>query len=108
MINAEQLANLLGALERARDQGAIMVCGGQRLTDPAHGRGYYLAPTLIENVEPGGELSVTELFGPIANLYRVPDFAAALAMANDSPYGLTACIHTRSLHFLGPGVEVRL
>lgn len=98
VINAEQLANLLGALERARDQGAIMVCGGQRLTDPAHGRGYYLAPTLIENVEPGGELSVTELFGPIANLYRVPDFAAALAMANDSPYGLTACIHTRSLH----------
>ena len=38
------------------------------------------------------------MFGPIALLYRVNDFDAALALANDSPYGLTACIHTRSMH----------
>jgi aldehyde dehydrogenase (NAD+) len=53
---------------------------------------------LLENVHPHDPISTTELFGPIACLYRVGDFAEALGLANDSPYGLTACIHTRSIH----------
>ena len=57
-----------------------------------------MAPTLVENTDPHSQISTTELFGPIACLYRVKDFAEALEMANDLPYGLTACIHTRSIH----------
>lgn len=57
-----------------------------------------MAPTLIENVGAHDEISTVELFGPIACLYHATDFAAALSLANDSPYGLTACIHTRSVH----------
>jgi len=57
-----------------------------------------MAPTLIENVDPEAEISTTEIFGPIACLYRVHDYEAALALANRSAYGLTACIHTRSIH----------
>jgi len=68
------------------------------MTDDEHKGGFYLAPTLIEGSGPQDEISCTELFGPIANLYRVKDFDEALALSNDSPYGLTACIHTRSLH----------
>lgn len=98
VINEEQLKNMLGAVERARQKGAIILTGGHRLTDPEHRDGFYMAPTLIENVAPHDELSTTELFGPITCLYRVKDFAETLALANDSPYGLTACIHTRSLH----------
>ncbi|MEA2093647.1 MAG: aldehyde dehydrogenase family protein, partial [Pseudomonadota bacterium] len=44
------------------------------------------------------EISITELFGPVACLYRVKGFTDALRLANDSPYGLTACIHTGSIH----------
>ena len=44
------------------------------------------------------EISVSELFGPVACLYRVPGFEEALRLANQSPYGLTACIHTGSVH----------
>ena len=98
VINEVQLNNMLGVVERARQNGAVILTGGRRLTDPEHVNGFYMAPTLIENVEPHDEISITELFGPIACLYRVKDFAEALALANDSPYGLTACIHTRSLH----------
>ena len=53
---------------------------------------------LIENVGARDEISTTELFGPITCLYRVGGFAEALRLANDCPYGLTASIHTRSLH----------
>ncbi len=98
VINAEQLENMLGAVERAKQNGVRILCGGARLSDDAHRDGYYMAPTLIENVDARAEISTTELFGPIALLYRVRNFAEALALANDSPYGLTACIHTQSVH----------
>lgn len=98
VINARQLGNMLKAIEQARSRGAAVLTGGHRLEDEAHAAGFYLAPTLVEEVGPADEFSRTELFGPIAALYRVRDFAEALALANDSPYGLTACIHTRSVH----------
>jgi acyl-CoA reductase-like NAD-dependent aldehyde dehydrogenase len=97
VINANQLEGMLRAVEGARARGATVLAGGYRLLDAAHHRGFYLAPTLIENVSPEDELSTTELFGPVACLYRVQSFAEALALANNSPYGLTACIHTRSI-----------
>jgi len=97
VINERQLANMLAAIERARKNGAAVLTGGARLTDPSHASGNYIAPTIIENVTPADELSTKELFGPVACLYRAANFEAALVLANDSPYGLTACIHTRSI-----------
>jgi aldehyde dehydrogenase (NAD+) len=75
-----------------------VLTGGHRLIDAEHRDGFYLAPTLLENVNPRDEISTTELFGPIACLYRAKSFEDALVLANDSPYGLTACIHTRNVH----------
>jgi aldehyde dehydrogenase (NAD+) len=98
VINEEQLTNMVTSVERAKEKGAVMLTGGHRLNDPAHAQGFYMAPTIIDNVGPHDEISTAELFGPITCLYRVKDFAEALALANDSPYGLTACIHTRSIH----------
>lgn len=98
VINEEQLQCMLAAIERARENGATIATGGHRLTDPEHEKGFYMAPTLMENTRAEDEISRAELFGPITCLYRVKDFAEALALANDSPYGLTACIHTRNLH----------
>jgi alpha-ketoglutaric semialdehyde dehydrogenase len=98
VINGGQLDRMLQIVERARQGGAVVLVGGHRLTDPDHRDGFYMSPTLIEDVDPGDEISTTELFGPIACLYRVRNFAEALDLANDSPYGLTACIHTGSVH----------
>jgi aldehyde dehydrogenase (NAD+) len=98
VINEVQLTNMLSAVERAREKGAVVLTGGHRLTDAAHADGFYMAPTILENVDPQDEISTKEIFGPITCLYRVQNFAEALSLANDSPYGLTACIHTRSIH----------
>lgn len=103
VINERQLRCMIAAVERARDRGARLLVGGYRSSEPERRDGFYMTPTLIEDVDPDEEISTTELFGPVACLYRVPDFEHALELANRSTYGLTACIHTRSfdraMHF---------
>jgi len=98
VINEKQLEQMLEAIIKAKTEGGRVLVGGDRLLDIEHHNGYYLAPTLLENISPDAEISQTELFGPIAILYSVPDFNSALALANNSCYGLTASIHTRNLH----------
>ena len=53
---------------------------------------------MLEGAKPDDEISRTELFGPVTLLYRVRDLEEALELVNDSPYGLTAAIHTASVH----------
>ena len=98
VINEEQLLNMLEVVKRAEKNGAVILTGGKRMMDTLHRDGFYMSPTLIEGTDPHEEISTKELFGPIACLYRASGFNDALQMAEDSPYGLTACIHTRSIH----------
>ena len=76
----------------------LVLTGGQRLDDPAHASGFYMAPTIIEHAAPDAEISVSELFGPVTCLYRVRISPRRPAAGQPVPYGLTACIHTRSVH----------
>ncbi len=105
VINEEQMTNMLSAVERARAAGASVLTGGQRLTGAGYGDGFFVAPTILEHVGANDEISRSELFGPITCLYRVNSFEDAIALANDSPFGLTASIHTqninRAMTFLG-------
>jgi alpha-ketoglutaric semialdehyde dehydrogenase len=89
VISEAGLLRILAALE-----GASVVVGGKRLDRP----GWWLEPTVLEDVAPDAELSCTELFGPVTILYRARDLDEAIALVNDSPYGLTSAIHTASLH----------
>jgi aldehyde dehydrogenase (NAD+) len=98
VINESQMHGMLASIERARASGAVVLTGGHRLVGDKYGDGYFVAPTLIEQAGANDEISRTELFGPITCLYRVGSFEEAVALANDSPFGLTASIHTRSLH----------
>ena len=89
VISEESLERILGSLE-----GAQVAAGGERLERP----GWWLAPTVLENVPSDAELSCRELFGPVTILYRVRDLGDAIELVNDSPYGLTSAIHTANLH----------
>jgi aldehyde dehydrogenase (NAD+) len=98
VINEAQMAGMLAAVERATTAGAAVLTGGQRLRGPGYGDGYFVAPTVIEQAGPNDEITRSELFGPITCLYRVSSFDEAIALANDSPFGLTASIHTQNLN----------
>ncbi len=93
VISSESARRIVEAVESARAAGATVLCGGS-LVEP----GFHVEPTLLEDVSVAAPLSREELFGPVAALYRVDDLAAAIAVVNDSHYGLTAAIHTASLH----------
>lgn len=98
VINERQLEGMLAAVRRAREAGATVLTGGERLTGAGYDGGFYMAPTLVEDAPPDSELACNELFGPIATLQSVRDFEQAVTVANASSYGLTAAIWTRSVH----------
>ena len=97
VINERQLQNMLAAVSQALGEGAQLLAGGERLSDEAHASGFYMAPTVIEGADPDSDISTTELFGPILCIYRFGSYREAVELANRSPYGLTASIHTRSV-----------
>jgi aldehyde dehydrogenase (NAD+) len=94
VISEASLERILGAIERAVAGGAAVLCGGKRLDRP----GWYLSPTVLEGAAPDTEISCTELFGPVTLLFRARDLEDAIRLVNDSPFGLTASIHTGSVH----------
>ena len=98
VINEEQMRNMLTSVARAKQSGAAVLTGGERLSGGQYGDGYFVAPTIIEHVGANDEITRSELFGPITCLYRVRDFEEAIALANDSPFGLTASIHTQNIN----------
>jgi alpha-ketoglutaric semialdehyde dehydrogenase len=89
VISEASLERILRALD-----GAHVAVGGRRLDRD----GWWLEPTVVEDVAADADLSCNELFGPVTILYRVRNLDEAIDLVNDSPYGLTSAIHTTSLH----------
>ncbi len=92
VITADALQRLLCAVDGAVRRGGRVVIGGTRVD--ALAPGYYMAPTILEDVSHDDEVSQHEQFGPLTCLYRVSGFDEALALANGTSYGLTGAIHT--------------
>ena len=94
VVSRESMERILEAIARATEAGATVLGGGARSDRP----GWFVSPTVLEDVRPDAEISRAELFGPVTVLYRAADLDGAIALVNDSPYGLTAAIHTSSVH----------
>jgi alpha-ketoglutaric semialdehyde dehydrogenase len=97
VVSEAQLAQDQKYLAIGRDEGARLAFGGERLNRPAPG--YYMAPALFTDTHNAMRVNRDEIFGPIATVQKVKDFDAALGAANDTEYGLSSGICTRSLKY---------
>ncbi len=90
---AAALVSLLAQVERAVAKGAIVILGGKRIDRP----GSYMQPTILANIQPSNPAYREEFFGPVALFFRVNSEKEAVALANDSDYGLGASVFTQDL-----------
>jgi len=92
-----QRRTILEHIDTAKAEGARLLCGGGLLTGPDYDDGCFIAPTVFDQVTPDMTIAREEIFGPVLAIMTVPDFDAALALANDVRYGLSSAIYTNDL-----------
>ena len=95
VVSEGQLKQNLNYIGIGKSEGAELVCGGERLERPTEG--YYMAPTVFTGTKNDMRINREEMFAPITCVMKVGSYDEALAIANDSEFGLTAGIMTRSL-----------
>jgi acyl-CoA reductase-like NAD-dependent aldehyde dehydrogenase len=96
MINATQRDRLEKIIKASVQEGAEVLAGGSRPSDPA--RGYFYNPTVITNLTPDMPAYREELFGPVMPIIPFDDVDEALALANATEYGLAAYVQTRDIN----------
>jgi len=96
MIDEKPLNDVLEEIERAREEGAVVLEGGERAGDGLED-GYFLQPTLLGRVEPGMTVAREEVFGPVLPVIEVGTFEGAMEVATSTRYGLSSSIYTRDL-----------
>ena len=93
-VDERQMQTVLDYVEIGRREGARLVRGGSRLTDDGRERGYFVAPAIFDGVGAHMRIAQEEIFGPVLSVIRVPDDQAALSVANDVRFGLSASVYT--------------
>jgi betaine-aldehyde dehydrogenase len=92
LVNQAQYQRVLGHIDRGLSAGARLICGGNRPADLT--RGYFLQPTVFTDVPLDSALWCEEIFGPVLCVRSFATEAQAIALANDTPFGLVASVVT--------------
>lgn len=92
-----QLNTVLSYIEKGIAEGAELVHGGKRVVENGLEKGFYVEPTVFDNVTPNMTIAREEIFGPVLALIKVDTIEQALEIANDSEFGLSASIFTKNI-----------
>jgi len=96
IVSKEQMENVLSYIEAGKGEGAKLVAGGER-ADIGTGKGYFVKPTIFDDVEPEMRIAREEIFGPVLATIRFKDAEDAIAKGNATVYGLAAAVWTRDV-----------
>lgn len=95
MVDATQTERVMGYIEAGREAGASLALGGNRVR--ADSGGYYIEPTVFDNVDNSMKIAQEEIFGPVLSTISFADPEEAVRIGNDSMYGLAAAVWTRDI-----------
>ncbi len=98
LINQSQLSKVERYVEIGVQEGARVLCGGGRLTGGEYDRGWFYAPTIFADCEPGMRICREEIFGPVVALLPCNNLEHAIEIANGVAYGLSSSIYTRNIN----------
>ncbi len=96
VITAESKARIEGLIQKGAEGGANLLVDGQRPQIPGYEKGYFIRPTILQNIDPASEIARTEIFGPVLSLIHVNNIDDAIALVNSGQYGNMACLFTTS------------
>jgi aldehyde dehydrogenase (NAD+) len=92
-VSQEQLDKILGYIQLGEKQGAQLVAGGRRVGD----RGYFVEPTIFDNVSDNMAIAQDEIFGPVVSILPFKTFGEVTERANNTTYGLAAAVWTKNI-----------
>src|SRR5687768_12047846 len=100
LVSRAQLETVDGYVRQGRDSGCQLLTGGTALADNVEEDGYFYAPTVFDRVPPDSPLAREEIFGPVLPILRVAGMDEAIAVANDTRYGLAAALFTSRVFYI--------
>jgi aldehyde dehydrogenase (NAD+) len=98
VVNQQQLSTIVSYVAIGKQEGAKLLCGGNRLEVGAHAAGYFHEPTIFGDVSPKMRIAQEEIFGPVVSVIPADSLEQAIEIANDVPYGLSASIYTQDVN----------
>ena len=108
VVSEAHMEKILSYIALAKEEGGQILCGGHRLHPEGVEGGFYVAPTVIEGLGPKCRTNQEEIFGPVVTLQPFDTEEEALALANDTAYGLAATLWTTDLkraHRVAAGID---